>query len=212
MLLHNYHFGGIKMKSIVIETKNKGKIIELKKALEGLNISILSLSDFPECPDSPETGQTFEENASQKAIYYSKYTGYPCLADDSGLEVEALNGAPGIYSARYAGEDATDEKNNSKLLDELLNVPIENRKGRFYCSLAFANQDKVLNIFSGICEGIIQLGSQGNGGFGYDPLFYIPELQKTIAELSVEDKQRISHRGKAFSLWKDWFIKNKTII
>ena len=200
------------MKSIVLATKNEGKITELKKALEGLNILVLSLSDFPDCPDSPETGQSFEENASQKAIYYSQYTGYPCLADDSGLEVESLSGAPGIYSARYAGENATDEENNSKLLIELEGTSFENRQGRFYCSLAFANHDKVLGVFSGICSGIIQLTPQGKGGFGYDPLFYVPSLKKTIAELHLEEKQAISHRGKALVQWKDWFLKNSNTI
>lgn len=198
------------MKTIVLATKNQGKLKELQKATEDMAVKILSLSDFPDCPDCPETGDTFAENACQKALFYENYTSLPCLADDSGLEVAALEDAPGVFSARYAGENATDGQNNEKLVEELKNVPYEERDGKYRCVLAYAEQGKVAATFEGICDGKILLTPHGEGGFGYDPYFYIENLEKTVAEITIEEKQKISHRGKAFELWKKWFMEQKS--
>lgn len=198
------------MKTIVLATKNQGKLKELQKATEDMAVKILSLSDFPGCPDCPETGDTFEENACQKALFYEDYTSLPCLADDSGLEVSALKGAPGVFSARYAGENATDSHNNEKLVEELRDVPYDERDGKYRCVLAYAEHGKIAATFEGTCDGEILLAPQGESGFGYDPYFYIESLKKTVAEITIEEKQKISHRGKAFELWKKWFMEQKS--
>lgn len=195
------------MRTLVLATKNQGKIKELVKATEGMNIKVLSLLDFPECPDSPETGDTFEANASQKALFYEKYTQLPCLADDSGLEVDALDGRPGVLSARYAGESATDNDNNQKLVQELMAVPESERTARYVCALSYAENGEIIKCFHGFCKGKILLEPRGSGGFGYDPYFLLDEVGKTAAEITIEEKQKISHRGKAFELWKEWFLE-----
>lgn len=198
------------MKTIVLATKNQGKLKELKKATKDMAIKIFSLSDFPNCPDCPETGDTFEENACQKALFYESYTSLPCLADDSGLEVAVLKGAPGVFSSRYAGENATDDQNNEKLIEELKNVSYEKREGKYRCVLAYAEHGKIAATFEGTCEGKILLIPHGKGGFGYDPYFYLENLEKTVADITIEEKQKISHRGKAFELWKKWFMGQKS--
>ena len=137
------------------------------------------------------------ENACAKAEFYARLTGRLCLADDSGLEVDYLKGAPGVYSARYAGEHAADEENNQKLLDNLTGIPPEKRTARFRCVLALANQEKTLLTADGTIEGIILPAPRGDNGFGYDPLFFVPELDRTLAEISADDKNAISHRGRA---------------
>jgi XTP/dITP diphosphohydrolase len=182
---------------IVIATKNAGKVAEFAAALAELPVKVLSLTDFGEIPEAVEDGSTFAENAEKKARHYAHHTGKACLADDSGLEVDALGGAPGVYSARYAGEHATDSLNNIKLLDELMKTGSDNRSGRFRCALAFAADDGKIITADGICEGIILDKPRGNGGFGYDPLFYVPQFGKTFAELTVAEKNVISHRGLA---------------
>lgn len=197
------------MKTIVLATKNQGKLRELQKATEDMAIKILSLSDFPDSPDCPETGSTFEENACQKALFYEKITSLPCLADDSGLEVKILKGAPGVFSARYAGENATDDQNNKKLIEELKDVPYEKRDGKYCCVLAYAEQGNIAATFEGTCDGKILLSPHGEGGFGYDPYFYIEDLEKTAADITIEEKQKISHRGQAFALWKKWFMEQE---
>ncbi len=185
------------MKEIVIATQNKGKVAEIVLALSKLPVKVLSLSDFGTIPEAVEDGISFQENAVLKARHYAKYTGKACLADDSGLEVDALQGAPGIYSARFAGETATDEDNNEKLLAELTGVQTDKRTARFRCVLAFVDSDETILTTDGVCPGIISTKMQGTGGFGYDCLFYVPELKKTMAELSKTEKNAMSHRGQA---------------
>jgi len=187
------------MKEIVVATQNKGKIAELLLALAQLPIKVLTLSDFGPIPEAVENGTSFRENALLKARHYARFTGKACLADDSGLEVDALQGAPGIYSARFAGEPADDAANNQKLIAELAHTRVEERTARFRCVLAFVDTDESTQTTDGVCEGYIIEEKRGVGGFGYDCLFFVPELQKTMAELSEGEKNAISHRGQALS-------------
>ena len=185
------------MKEIVVATQNKGKIAEIRLALAKLPLTVLSLSDFGYIPEAVENGASFEENALLKAKHYAQFTGKACLADDSGLEVDALQGAPGIYSARFAGETANDDANNQKLIAALENIPTEQRTARFRCVLAFVDIDSRVITADGVCEGRISEEMRGMGGFGYDCLFYVLELNKTMAELSESEKNAMSHRGQA---------------
>lgn len=187
------------MKEIVVATQNKGKIAEILLALAQLPIKVLTLSDFGPIPEAVENGTSFRENALLKARHYARFTGKACLADDSGLEVDALQGAPGIYSARFAGEPADDAANNQKLIAELAHTRVEERTARFRCVLAFVDTDESTQTTDGVCEGYIIEEKRGVGGFGYDCLFFVPELQKTMAELSEGEKNAISHRGQALS-------------
>ncbi|MCM3700425.1 XTP/dITP diphosphatase [Paenibacillus macerans] len=190
---------------IVVATRNQGKVREFAHALEPLNKQVQSLADYPDIPDIVEDGETFAENARKKAKTAGDHLGHPVLADDSGLCVERLGGAPGVYSARYAGEGATDEDNNEKLLAELekerLGEDTEQpllSPARFVCHLAL--YDPATGRFveaSGEAEGWITSEPAGGGGFGYDPLFYLPAYEKTFAELNLEEKQAVSHRGAA---------------
>lgn len=188
------------MTNIVLATGNKGKVKELSQLLAEQQITIVPQSDF-NVPDVPETGTTFIENAIIKARHAAKITGLPAIADDSGLEVDALSGAPGIYSARFSGEHATDASNNEKLLAELINVPKEKRTARFHCVLAYLRHadDPTPIICHGVWEGEILTVAQGEQGFGYDPLFWLADLQQTSAQLSRDIKNKISHRGKALA-------------
>ncbi|MFY0678159.1 MAG: XTP/dITP diphosphatase [Neptuniibacter sp.] len=189
---------------IVLASGNKGKLKEFSQVLGDLKVEVLPQSEF-QVSDADETGLSFVENAILKARHAAKATGLPALADDSGLEVDALNGAPGIYSARFSAPEATDEKNNQLLLDKLQGVPVEQRTARFRCVLAFLRHadDPTPLICQGSWEGHILEQLSGNNGFGYDPLFLIPELEKTSAELVPEEKNKISHRGQAVSLLKE---------
>ncbi len=182
---------------LVIATKNSGKSAEIKDFLKGFPVDIKDLNDFGPIPEAVEDGSTFEENAYKKASFTAKVLGLPALADDSGLEVEALGGAPGVYSARYAGPNATDPENNVKLLDALSGI--RDRKARFCCVLSLAVPAGPALTYEAFCEGIIMEAPRGNNGFGYDPLFYYPSADKTFAEMSLEEKSRVSHRGRAFS-------------
>lgn len=182
---------------IVVATKNAGKVAEFKAALAGLPYQVMSLADLGNFPEAPENGVTFKENACAKAEFYSRLTGKLCLADDSGLEVDYLQGAPGVYSARYAGEHASDADNNHKLLANLANVPPAQRSGRFRCVLALADAEKVWFTADGTVEGVILAEPRGDKGFGYDPLLFVPELGRTLAEMSAQEKNEISHRGRA---------------
>ena len=183
------------IKEAVLATGNKGKIREFAGLLEGVFGKIVSLNDLESPPDVVEDGKTFRENALKKARAIAAYSGKPALADDSGLEVDALGGRPGVYSARYAGESATDRDNVTKLLSELRGV--ENRKARFVCFLALVTPGGEETVVSGICEGIIVDEPRGKGGFGYDPVFYLPEFGKTMAEIPPALKNKISHRARA---------------
>lgn len=185
------------MKTVVVATKNQGKVAEIRSVLAQLELTVLSLSEFSPVAEAVEDGLTFEDNAVIKAKYYAAHTGRACLADDSGLEVDALGGAPGVYSARYAGEDADDGANNRKLLEALHSVPAGQRTARFRCVLALVDENGLTITADGSCEGIILEAPRGQGGFGYDPLFYVPELGKTLAEVSLTEKNKISHRGQA---------------
>lgn len=186
------------MQKIVLATNNQGKVNELQTLLADAGFNIVAQKEF-NVPDVDETGLTFIENAILKARHTAKLTGLPAIADDSGLVVDALNGAPGIYSARYAGYHGNDKLNNQKLLSQLHNVPAEKRTAYFYCALVFMRHDNDPTpiICLGKWHGLILNQEQGEGGFGYDPLFYIPELDCTAAQLSKEHKSQISHRGQA---------------
>ncbi|MDL1972903.1 MAG: XTP/dITP diphosphatase [Deltaproteobacteria bacterium] len=195
---------------IVLATRNRGKIREIKYILSDLPIEIKSLLDFPNIPEIEEKGNTFEENALIKAKTVAKLTGLPALADDSGLAVDCLNGAPGVYSARYAGEGADDKKNNEKLLRELEGIPLERRGAAFVCVIALCIPKGNCYIEEGKCKGVISLSPRGSYGFGYDPIFFLPDYGKTMAELPLEVKNQISHRYKALkkikSLIRNLFI------
>ena len=183
------------MKKIVIATKNKGKIREMENAFQGMAVQLVPLSAFGAMPDAVEDADTFEGNARIKAAFYMKKTGCACLADDSGLEVRALGGAPGVYSARFAGYHADDTANNAKLLSELERVGQAASAAAYRCALVFVDTDGSELLTTGSCEGTIRRTAQGKGGFGYDPYFYVGD--KSIAELSLEEKDKISHRGQA---------------
>jgi XTP/dITP diphosphohydrolase len=180
---------------IVLATSNKGKIREFAGLLEGVFGSIISLNDLESPPDVVEDGMTFRENAIKKACAIAAYSGLPAFADDSGLEVDALGGRPGVYSARYAGDGATDRDNIAKLLSEL--EGIEDRNARFVCVLALVMPDGKETVAEGSCEGIIIDEPRGEGGFGYDPVFFLPEYGKTMAEIPPDLKNKISHRARA---------------
>jgi XTP/dITP diphosphohydrolase len=200
------------MRRILIATSNPGKLRDFAGAAVGHGIEIAGVPGFASLPLVVEDGLTFEENARKKAEQYSVHApGEIVVADDSGLEVDALNGAPGVHSARYAAdqphladENTDDEANNARVLRELRHVAPEKRTGRFVCVLAAARDGKTLATFRGTAEGIILDAPRGAGGFGYDPLFYFPEIQKTFAELSAEEKARHSHRGAALRLFLEW--------
>jgi len=185
------------VKQVVVATKNAGKVKEMADALAELGVEVLDLNAFGDLAAPVEDGDTFAANAITKARHYCSLTGKPCLADDSGLEVDALHGEPGVYSARYAGEGATDEANNAKLLAKLASIDEPRRTARFRCVLAFVGPNGTTITTEGTCEGTILRQYRGQGGFGYDPIFYVPELGKTFAELSTEEKNSISHRGRA---------------
>lgn len=184
-------------KTIVIATGNEGKAKEFEALFSKKGLSIKTLKDFPELEDVEETGETFAENAMLKAETISEKLNTLVLADDSGLKVDALGGQPGVYSARYAGIEKNDAKNNAKLLSELSELPEEERKAQFHCTLALAKPGKESLVIEGEIKGHIIAVPKGNNGFGYDPLFYVPELDKTMAELSAEEKNKISHRAVA---------------
>lgn len=182
---------------IVIASRNKKKVAEIERITSGLPIEVLSLADYPDCPDVVEDQNTFEGNAVKKAVEIMQFTGLAALSDDSGLEVEALGGAPGVYSARYAGEPTDDKKNCEKLLSALKHVPDEKRSARFVCCMALALPDGRVNTFFGYVNGRISRQPRGSSGFGYDPVFIPDGFGQTFAEMSPEQKDALSHRGKA---------------
>ncbi len=200
------------MKRVLVATSNPGKLRDFVGAAKAFGIEVASLPNFSSLTPVVEDGLTFEANARKKAEQYSLAAPAEIvLADDSGLEVDALNGAPGVHSARYAAENpekeeanTDDEANNEKLIREIKLIPERDRCGRFVCVIAAAKNGKTLGIFRGTAEGMILEASQGSNGFGYDPLFYFPEIRKTFAELSAEEKADYSHRGKAFRKFLEW--------
>ncbi|WML40761.1 XTP/dITP diphosphatase [Neobacillus sp. OS1-2] len=185
------------MKEVIIATKNPGKAREFEQIFSNRGIQVRTLLDYPEIPDVEETGTSFEENAILKADSVSKKLNKMVIGDDSGLIVDALDGRPGIYSARYAGEPKNDQNNTDKVLSELQGVPKSERSARFYCALAISMPGQETRTVSGTCEGRILEERCGSNGFGYDPVFYVPEKGRSMAELSADEKNSISHRANA---------------
>ena len=188
------------MSELVIATRNAGKLREIRHLLEGEGVRVLGLDTFPDLPEVTEDGATFADNAVKKAETIARLTGRLCLADDSGLAVAALDGAPGVHSARYAGEQGDDAANNDRLLRALNGVPAERRQASFHCVMALAAPGEPTRLFSGEVPGRILEAPRGSGGFGYDPLFLVDGFEQTMAELPLETKNRISHRGQALRL------------
>jgi XTP/dITP diphosphohydrolase len=201
------------MNSVLIATSNAGKIRDFVGAASAFGIEVRAIPDFSSLPFVIEDGATFAANARKKAEAYSLCAaGNIVIADDSGLEVDALGGAPGVHSARYAASEphtaeanTDDEENNAKLIREIRRVPPEERTARFVCSIAAARDGTTLALFEGKAEGLILTAPRGTGGFGYDPLFYFPQIGKTFAELSAEEKAKYSHRGAAFRRFLEWY-------
>jgi XTP/dITP diphosphohydrolase len=202
------------MTRVLIATSNPGKLRDFAGAATPLGVEIEPLPNFGAIPLAVEDGLTFEANAAKKAEYYSAFApGEIVLADDSGLEVDALSGAPGVHSARYAadqphlvGNNTDDQANNARLVRELRKIPPENRNARFVCVIAAARDGQTLNLFRGQADGVLRDSPRGSDGFGYDPLFYFPPIQKTFAELTPEEKAVYSHRGAAFRQFLDWYL------
>jgi XTP/dITP diphosphohydrolase len=188
---------------IIFASRNEGKVKEIKNMLEGIDIELVSLNKYKNVPEIVEDGKSFLQNALKKAKKVSEITGEFVLADDSGLQVDALGGEPGIHSARYAGDQASDEENNNKLLAKLKDIPSEKRDAFFCCVLVIYKPDSSYYSFEGKWRGIIIDERCGSNGFGYDPIFYVPELKKTAAELPPEIKNKVSHRGQAFAKLKE---------
>jgi XTP/dITP diphosphohydrolase len=182
---------------IIVATGNRGKLREIRSALKGLGFQIRGLMDFANVPEVDEDGESFAENGLKKARFYSQFFGKLTIADDSGLEVDALGGKPGIYSARYAGIRVSDQENRKKLLKELEGVPISRRGAGFKCVMAMVSPDGREALTEGSCRGRIGFKEIGKKGFGYDPIFILTRHGKTMAQLSLEEKNRVSHRGKA---------------
>ena len=191
--------------TLVIATRNKGKTAEIEDLLRGFPVDIKNLDDFGPIPHLEEDGDTFDENAYKKASFVARILGLPALADDSGLLVEALNGAPGVHSARYAGENATDKQRCLKLLDAIIGK--KNRKAAFECVISIAVPTGPALTYEARCEGVIAEQPAGSNGFGYDPVFFYPPYNKTFAQLTREEKNRVSHRGKALAELKNEFDK-----
>jgi XTP/dITP diphosphohydrolase len=204
------------MRRILIATSNPGKLRDFAGAALRHGVEIAGIPSFASLPAVVEDGLTFEANARKKAEEYSRHVpGETVLADDSGLEIDALNGAPGVHSARYAADkpdqaqtNTDDEANNARVLRELKDVPFAQRRGRFVCVLAAARAGKTLATFRGTAEGLILDAPRGTNGFGYDPLFYFPEIQKTFAELTAEEKSKYSHRGAAFRVFLERYQRH----
>ncbi len=182
---------------LLIATSNRGKLREVRAILTDIPIELCTLDEFPAITEAVEDGSTFEENAKKKAMHYHRLTGVTTLADDSGLEVDALDGAPGVHSARFAGKQGDDAANNARLVALLSGIPLERRTARFRCVMALANEGRIVDIAHGCVEGLIIDDPAGDQGFGYDPHFFLPDLAQTKAELPLEIKNRLSHRGQA---------------
>lgn len=191
------------MLKLIIGTRNPGKQREIKELLGGLPLELQGIEDYPDLPEVEEDGKTFQENAVKKATTLARLAGEWVVAEDSGLEVDALNGEPGVRSARYAGEKATYAENNSKLLRAMEGIPHERRTARFRCVVALASPQGLLFVVEGQCEGRISQEARGLQGFGYDPIFYLPDYGKTFAELGPAVKNKISHRAQALKRFRE---------
>ena len=190
------------MKELVVATRNRGKLQEIRALLAGVVDTVHYAADFADFPETIEDGLTFRENALKKAREAMLFTGLPALADDSGLVVDLLDGRPGVHSARFAGEGAGDAENNRLLLAELNGIPVDRRQAAFVCLLAFVTPAGVEQVFSGRVGGAILTAGRGDGGFGYDPLFLVDGFDRTMAELSLQEKNAISHRGQALQQFR----------
>jgi XTP/dITP diphosphohydrolase len=190
---------------LVLATRNQGKTFEIRDLLAGFPVEIKNLDDFGPLPEVQEDGETFDDNAYKKASFTSKILGIPALADDSGLVVEALDGAPGVLSARYAGENASDDQRCAKLLKEMADK--NNRRAAFECVISIAVPSGPALTYEGRCEGLIAKRPAGRNGFGYDPIFFYPPLKKTFAQLTRKEKSRVSHRARALNEMKQEFDK-----
>jgi len=192
---------------LLLATTNQGKAKEIKSYLQELLLEIFSLQEFSRDENFPEEGKTFAENARGKSLFYSKRWEGLTLAEDSGLEIEHLKGAPGVFSARFSAPRATDEKNNQKVLELMKNVPFEQRKARFVSFMALSQKGEIIQEIEEKVEGLITFEKRGSYGFGYDPLFYYPPLRKTFAELLPEEKNEVSHRGRALKKLKKFLLE-----
>ena len=194
------------MLTVYLASRNRGKLREFRHAAEARGIEVELLPGIEDLPVCIEDGHTFDENACKKALYYSQWTDGLVFADDSGISVDALGSGPGVYSARYAGPEADDDANNQRLLRELAGVSPSSRKAHYACVIALAQHGKILTVAEGRAHGLIQDEAKGTGGFGYDPYFYYPPLNRTFAELSMEEKFEVSHRGEAFRKLLDYLL------
>jgi len=197
------------MTELVVATRNRGKLKEIQAVLDGVVGVVRCAADFPDFPETIEDGLTFQDNALKKAREAMHCTGLPALADDSGLVVDALDGRPGVYSARYAGKGASDADNNRLLLEELTGFPASRRQAAFICVLAFVVPDGTEQIFSGRVGGAILTSERGDKGFGYDPLFLVDGFDRTMAELTLHEKNRISHRGQALQCFRNYLEQGR---
>jgi len=191
------------MKELVVATRNRGKLQEIRSLLEGVVDTVRCAADFAGFPETIEDGLTFRDNALKKAREAMRFTGLPALADDSGLVVDALDGRPGVHSARFAGEGSGDAANNRRLLEELNGIPADRRQAAFVCVLAFVTPAGIEQVFSGRVGGLVLTSERGEGGFGYDPLFLVDGFGRTMAELTLQEKNSISHRGQALQLFQE---------
>lgn len=201
---------GFVMLTVYLASTNPGKLREFRQAAKSRGIEVELLPGIRDLPVCIEDGKTFEENARKKALYYSQWTDSPVFTDDSGLSVDALGSGPGVYSARYAGPEADDEANNRKLLRDLDEVPESARSAHYDCVIALARRGRILTVVEGKAEGLIRNEPKGAGGFGYDPYFFYPPFNKTFAELTVEEKFAVSHRGEAFRKLLDYLQAHDT--
>ena len=191
------------MKELIVASRNKGKVAEIKELLVGLPYKVTSLLEYPHLPDVVEDGKTYRENALKKAVEIAKLTGKMTISDDSGLEVKALGNAPGIYSARFAGEGASEKDKNQKLFKMLKGVPLHKRQARYRCVIAFVDgKGQEIAVVEGTCSGLIALKEQGTNGFGFDPLFLLKRYNKTFGQLSPTLKAKISHRARALKKFR----------
>lgn len=195
------------MKELLVATKNAGKLREIRELLKDFDLKITSLADYPDAPEIVEDGTTFRANAVKKARVIGTFSGKLVMGEDSGLQVKALGNRPGVYSARFSGEGATDEKNNRKLLSSLQGVPLSRRQARYRCCVALCDGPKLIGVVDGSCSGRIALASEGGNGFGYDPLFLIPRYKKTFGQLDPAIKAQISHRARALKKLQSFLRK-----
>jgi len=200
-----------KKSKLLLATTNTGKAREIKSYLKDLPLEILTLNDIKAKDVFPEEGKTFLENARGKSLFYSLRWDDLTLAEDSGLEVEHLKGAPGVYSARFSGRRATDEKNNQKVLRLMKGIPFPRRRACFVCTLVLARHGKIIKEITGKVQGFIGLTKRGEHGFGYDPIFYYPQLRKTLAELEPDEKNKVSHRGRALKKMRAFLLKHLSL-